>query len=277
MPSPPELTTLAHARRLARSPKGLTIGAPGLLALLALPGQGGAGLLTVVIGVTTAAVLDTGLTRALRGWWIAPTGAAVTGLIISLVLEPNQPWWLSVLAASIAIVSKHLLRTSWSNIFNPAAFALVATCFLGRAAQSWWGGLPYLPWPFLAVVAGLGAWLTERENKWPLVLAFGGTFAGLMTALGFLDAARAEIAFRVPDLNAELFFSFFMLTDPPTSPVRYPNQVRFGVVAAASSVVLFALLGALYFLPGGLLVANVWESLRRTLRPRSAGGSAAAA
>jgi hypothetical protein len=72
--------------------------------------------------------------------------------------------------------------------------------------------------------------------------------------------------FRPPDAHAALFFAFFILTDPPTSPVKYPDQLVCGVIVAVSSFVVFQWIGAVYFLLAGVLVGNVWEAWRRARR-----------
>ena len=56
-----------------------------------------------------------------------------------------------------------------------------------------------------------------------------------------------------------------MLTDPPTSPVRYRDQVWFGLLVAALSVATYLTLGGEYYLLAGLLVGNVAEAGRRVL------------
>ncbi len=57
----------------------------------------------------------------------------------------------------------------------------------------------------------------------PLVLTFLGTYFLLFTVTAFVSNPQwvAEI-FRAPDLQAALYFSFIILTDPPTSPAKYP-------------------------------------------------------
>ena len=69
--------------------------------------------------------------------------------------------------------------------------------------------------------------------------------------------------YRAPDLHAALFFAFFMLTDPPTSPPKERDQLVYGVITAVVSYAVFELVGAAYFLLAGLLVANIWEAARR--------------
>ena len=60
-----------------------------------------------------------------------------------------------------------------------------------------------------------------------------------------------------------LFFAFFILTDPPTSPVKYRPQLLCGALVAFVSFVVFEWIGAAYYLLAGVLVGNVWEAWRR--------------
>ena len=60
-----------------------------------------------------------------------------------------------------------------------------------------------------------------------------------------------------------LYFAFFMLTDPPTAPIKYRDQVICGVLVAVVSYALFETVGVVYYLLAGLLVGNVWEAWRR--------------
>jgi Na+-translocating ferredoxin:NAD+ oxidoreductase RnfD subunit len=149
-------------------------------------------------------------------------------------------------------------------VFNPAALALVAAFYVFHSAQNWWGALPELtPFALIALFA-TGAFIVDRVNKMPLVLVFLGAYYLLFSLTTFVGNPRllAEI-FRAPDLNAALFFAFFILTDPPTSPVKYADQAVCGLIVAAASFAFFEWVGAVYFLLGGVLVGNVWEAWRR--------------
>lgn len=75
----------------------------------------------------------------------------------------------------------------------------------------------------------------------------------------------AEI-FRTPDIEAVLYFAFFILTDPPTSPAKYRDQIICGLIVAVVSYALFELAGVVYYLLAGVLVGNVWEAWRRVHR-----------
>src|SRR5205823_5960865 len=97
-----------------------------------------------------------------------------------------------------------------------------------------------------------------------MVLVFLGIYYLLFTLTAFLgDPARVAEIYRAPDLHAVLYFTFFILTDPPTSPVKYPHQLVYGVIVAVTSYAIFELVGAVYYLLAGVLLGNIWEAGRR--------------
>ena len=99
-------------------------------------------------------------------------------------------------------------------------------------AQSWWGALPDLPMWTIAVLVAAGYFIADRVNKVPLALAFLGAYFLLFTGVAFFgDPAAVSGIFRSPDLHAAIFFAFFFLTDPPTSPVTYQGQLICGVLS----------------------------------------------
>jgi hypothetical protein len=64
-------------------------------------------------------------------------------------------------------------------------------------------------------------------------------------------------------VEAVLFFAFIILTDPPTSPPKYADQVVCGVLVALVSFAIFEWAGVVYYLLAGVLAGNVWEAWRR--------------
>ena len=257
-------------RRFFRIPKGLMALLLLLLLALAAPGIGiGVVAPPLIAAVVTATLLDGVLIRLTRGVTEFPSGALLTALFLGLLLDQYTPWYVAAATAALAINAKYLFHTRWSNIFNPAAIALVANYFLFGSGQSWWGALPDLPVPFIAVLLASVVFIARRINKLPMVVTFLGGHFALFTAASFAsDPSRLAELFRTPDLNAALFFAGFMLTDPPTSPTRHRDQIIYGLIVAVASALLFLTLGALWFLPGGLLVGNAWEAGRRVLAGR---------
>jgi Na+-translocating ferredoxin:NAD+ oxidoreductase RnfD subunit len=260
MPSRPAVA------RFFRKPKGMLLLIFALLVLLAALGMGprlvARGLAAAMIA---AAVVDALLMRYMDGGWRFPDGGLLTGMIVGMILSPLEPWHVAAVTSVVGVASKHIFRTRTANIFNPAALALVATFPVFGPAQDWWGALPEItPYALVALVAS-GVFITDRVNKLPVLLSFLGGYFLLFTVTAFLgNPARVAEIYRTPDLQAVLFFGFFMVTDPPTSPPRQRDQIVFGVITAVASYAAFELIGAAYYLLAGLLVANAWEARRRT-------------
>ncbi|WP_462410451.1 RnfABCDGE type electron transport complex subunit D [Neobacillus sp. Marseille-QA0830] len=194
----------------------------------------------------------------------------ITGLIISLVLSFTTPWYMVAGTSVMAILSKHLLVYKKKPIFNPAAFGLLLSIFLFHTGQSWWGAFGDLPWWMIGILLIGGYLVTERVNKFPQVFAFLGTFFLLLLLMGALEIGGAADAFRPPFINAALFFSFFMLTDPPTSPAKYQNQVVFGILSAVTGIIVYAIFGGLTYLFIGLMIGNIYSYWKKLSASKAA-------
>jgi Na+-translocating ferredoxin:NAD+ oxidoreductase RnfD subunit len=267
-------TTADALRRFFRTPKGLLTIVLVLLLALAVPGEGPARVAPGLVSAASAAMLlDVVILRTRHRRWEFPSGALLTGLLIAMVLSPHEPWYVAAITAAVAVLSKYLCRTRSANIFNPAALAIVATFYVFGTGQSWWGALPDAPPAALAALFATGIFITDRVNKMPLVLTFLGTYFLLFTLTAYVADPKTVLEiFRTPDAQAALFFAFFILTDPPTSPAKYPAQVVCGVIVAATSYAVFEWVGAAYYLLAGVLIGNLYEAWRRT---RSRRGKAA--
>jgi Na+-translocating ferredoxin:NAD+ oxidoreductase RnfD subunit len=258
--------------RFFRTPKGLTLIALAMLAALAAWGEGVREVAPGLVSAIGAAMLiDAPILRIRGRRWIFPSGALLTGLIVAMILTPQEPWYVSAVTSAVGVLSKYAIRTRKANVFNPAALALVATFYLFNTGQSWWGALPELAPVALIVLVAAGAFITERVNKIPVVLAFLCSYYLLVTLTAFVGgpAGVAEL-YRAPDLHATLYFAFFMVTDPPTSPSKHRDQILFGMIVGVVGYAIFEVIGAAYYLLAGLLVANVWEAWRRGRLPSAA-------
>jgi Na+-translocating ferredoxin:NAD+ oxidoreductase RnfD subunit len=250
--------------RFARSPKGLLLGIFAVIGLLAVTSTPGETAMNLALAVVTAAAVDLAVMAVRRKAWVFPDGAILTGLIVAFVLRPQEPAAVLALSIVVGLASKHLLRTRWSNVLNPAAVSLVFAGLVLNSGQSWWGALPGLGATGALAVLALGVFITDRINKLPMVLVFLGAYFALFTVAGiFGDAATVTEVFRTPDIQAVLFFAVFMLDDPPTSPVRYEDQVVYGLIVATVAYFVYMSVGVVYYLPLALLAGNAWESGRR--------------
>jgi Na+-translocating ferredoxin:NAD+ oxidoreductase RnfD subunit len=251
--------------RFFRTPKGLLLLVLCGLVAVAAPVEG---LRVVAPGLVAAIVVSAAIDGVILRWrdgrWSLPSGAILTALIVAMILTSHEPRFVVVSTAVVGVLSKYLIRAGGANVFNPAALALVATFYLFDTGQSWWGALPALPTAAVAVLIAGGVFITDRVNKVPLVLAFLGVYYLCFAVSAFVGRPQhvAEI-FRAPDLQASLYFAFFILTDPPTSPVRHRDQVVCGIIVAAVSYAVFEGLGAAYYLLAGALAGNAYEAARR--------------
>jgi len=197
----------------------------------------------------------------------SPDGALITGLIVALVLIAGAPVLVALAAAGLAVASKHFLRAPQFHLFNPAAVGLLVALVVFPTGQSWWGALADLPPPFIAILVLGGALVANRVNRLPAVITFLGISFAVFTVAGLLlgtDQPRVAEVFRVPFINAAIFFACLMLTDPATSPGRPGEQVRFAGVVAIASAVCFVAVEGLWYLFVGLLAGNAWFAWRRS-------------
>jgi Na+-translocating ferredoxin:NAD+ oxidoreductase RnfD subunit len=255
--------------RFFKTPKGLLTIILLCLTAIAAPGEG-AEAVAVNMGsaAVIAGVVDLCILRLRRDSWQFPSGAVLTAMIVTMVVRAQDHWYVPATMSVVAVISKYLIRTRTANVFNPAAFALVAVMFVLPTAQSWWGALPQVSPVWVRAILLLGGiYIADRVNKMPLALSFLGAYFAIFTATAYLgDPRHAAEIFRSPDLEAVLYFALIILTDPPTSPARYKDQWICGVMVAAVSYAVFEIFGVVYFLLAGALAGNLWAAWRRVHR-----------
>jgi Na+-translocating ferredoxin:NAD+ oxidoreductase RnfD subunit len=254
-------------RKFLRTPKGTVLWLLlALMLLAALHSSDRPGIANVIAATFTASMIDLFVAIIRKNKRVFPDGGIITGVIVGLVLSGTVNWQVAAITAAIAVGSKHILKIKRKPIFNPAAFALLFALLVFHTGQSWWGDLADIPVYFLPLLVAGGYLITNKVNKFPQVMTYLGTYFLLMTLAASLHFGNAAFtpgdAMRVPLVNAALFLVFFMLTDPPTSPGKYGDQVTFSVIAAVVSVALYLVFGGLSYLFIGLLVANAYKAVK---------------
>ncbi|NRD77889.1 RnfABCDGE type electron transport complex subunit D [Bacillus sp. BRMEA1] len=247
------------AKKWLKTPKGyVTILILAYLIIASIFTKSTSGMMNGLIAIGVSLIVDflfCGITHRKS----SKDGTIITGLIIALILSITTPWPFVAGTAALAILSKHLLVYKKKPIFNPAAVGLLISIFLFRSEQSWWGAFGDLPaWLMVLLIIG-GYIVTERINKFPQVFSFLGTFFVILFLMGYFHVGDAADALRSPFINAALFFGLFMLTDPPTSPAKYKNQVIFGFITAIAGSIVYAIFGGLTYLFIGLMFGNLYS------------------
>lgn len=175
--------------------------------------------------------------------------AHITALAVAMLLYANERLMPIAFAAAVAIASKALFRVPVNqgsrHFFNPSNFGITATLLL----FPWVGIAP--PYQFTENLTGWADWIL------PLLIICTGTFLNarftrklpLITGWvgGFmLQAVIRSYIFGTPLIPALLpmtgvafvLFTFYMVTDPGTTPSHPYNQFIFGTSVAASYGVL---------------------------------------
>jgi Na+-transporting NADH:ubiquinone oxidoreductase subunit NqrB len=216
-------------------------------------------LLTVV---ATQAVCD-----RWHGAGVNIKSALISGLSLCLLLRTNRTE-LAILAAMIAIVSKFVIRSRGKHIFNPTNGGLVAMLLLTN--QVWvspgqWGSVA----SFAFLMACVGGLVVNRAARADVTYAFIAFYCALMFGRSIYLGEPLAIPFHRLESGALLLFTFFMISDPKTTPDSRAGRVLFaGLVAFTAWYVQFRL-----FRTNGLLWSLAAWSLTVPLIDRLLPGS----
>jgi Na+-translocating ferredoxin:NAD+ oxidoreductase RnfD subunit len=255
--------------RLLRTPKSQMLAIFAILLALAVPVSGGLGLLPNFLAALIPSCLLDGLWLSIESRrWRFPTSALLSSLFVFIILSTNESWLVAAWTSCFAILAKRIVRTDREQIFNPAAFALVWAPIAFGSGESWWGALGDMPWLWIGLLVVLGLLMVDVLNKFPLVLTFLVGYFTFFTLASVANPTGVAEMFRQPFVQAALFLAFFMLTDPPTSPNRYADQVWFGLLAALVAGVAQLLGAGQTFLLLGVLAANAGLAVVRFARRR---------
>jgi Na+-transporting NADH:ubiquinone oxidoreductase subunit NqrB len=164
------------------------------------------------------------ITQILGDWFLNKkrdlTGlksAMITSLGLSILFKANF-LWVYALCAFIAIASKFIFRVNGKHIFNPANIGIVAAILL--TGQAWispgqWGAAPIL----LFLVSAAGLMVLFKVGRLDTALGF-------ILTLFILDFCRMiiyqnwefSVILHKYQNGSLLLFTFFMITDPVTTP-----------------------------------------------------------
>ena len=184
-------------------------------------------IMTIIAAVSALAAESIILYLKTRAFQITES-SIITGLIIGFVLSSDEAWWKFVLASSLAILSKQLIRFRKKHIFNPAALGLFLTLIFFNAATQWKGTyLWYILLPF-------GAYFVLKLKKIEILIAY----AAVALALFGIQAALQKVALWHIFGYLSYFYIFIMVIEPKTTPVKAIGKFSFGAALAALIFIL---------------------------------------
>ena len=180
-----------------------------------------------------------------------PKSAAISGLSLALLLRSGNPLVL-LLASAVTIFSKFLLRVDGKHIFNPTNFGIVAAIVV--TGEAWispgqWGSFAL----FSLFVAGLGLLVVNRAARSDVTLSFLAFYSGMLFLRAYWLNDPLSIPLHQLESGSLLIFSFFMISDPRTTPNSRAGRLLFAFAVAATAYYFRFKL----FDPNGLLYALV--------------------
>jgi len=171
--------------------------------------------------------------------------AHIAGNAVSMLLYANETLWPFAFAAAVAIGSKAIFRvpagSGSRHVLNPSntGISITLICFpwVSIAAPYMFTEtlLGWTDWILPAIIICTGTFLNLRfTQRLPLIAGWLGGFV-LQAVLHSLISATPLMPKLVPMTGvAFLLFTYYMVTDPATTPVAPRNQVLFGAAVAAA-------------------------------------------
>ena len=163
--------------------------------------------------------------------------ALITGLGLSLLMKANDPW-LYLFAAMLAIGMKFLTKVTGKHLWNPANFGIVAIAAI--SGDAWispgqWGSSEIIM--FIVGTAGLA--VLSNIKRLEAGIAFLITYAALEYVRTVLYLGWEHDVFLLKLGSGSLWlFSFFMITDPMTTPNHPKVRIAWAMVVALVSFYL---------------------------------------
>lgn len=157
--------------------------------------------------------------------------ALISGISLCLLCRTNA-WWLAVLAAFIAIGSKFVVRWRGKHVFNPTNLALVVLMLAADSAvwvsPGQWGNVAF----FAFLMACLGGLVVMRAGRTDVALVFLLTWVLLLVGRSAWLHEPMTIPLHRLQNGALLLFTFFMISDPRTTPDSRAGRVLFAILVA---------------------------------------------
>jgi Na+-transporting NADH:ubiquinone oxidoreductase subunit NqrB len=186
-------------------------------------------LLRAALIVGTAIATQAAAAR-LAGIAFDPKSAAISGLSLSLLLR-SESLVLLLAAAVIAVGSKFVLRVRGKHVFNPTNFAIVVLLIVTNrvwVSPGQWGSVAF----FGFLIACIGGLVVNRAARSDVTFAFIAAWSALVIGRSLWLGEPLTIPFHRLENGALLLFTFFMISDPKTTPDSRAGRILFAAAVA---------------------------------------------
>jgi Na+-transporting NADH:ubiquinone oxidoreductase subunit NqrB len=226
---------MPEASAIARRPplpdaRVLQIGALGSLLLINFwRVDFGARPVASAVAIATTLVTQTICARVMR-LPLDLRSPLITGLSLSLLLRADV-FWLHAAAGAIAIASKFVLRFNGKHIFNPAGLSIVVLLLTSNGvwiSPGQWGSDVW----FAALMASFAILVLSAARRADIAILFLLSHAALLLARAAWLGDPLMIPLHQLQSGSLLIFTFFMISDPRTSPDSALGRLLFAFAVA---------------------------------------------
>ena len=170
------------------------------------------------------------VTRSGAPFAMSARSALISGLSLCLLLRTNYAG-LAMAAAVVTIASKFLVRVNGKHVFNPTNGGIVAMLLLSD--QVWvspgqWGAVAF----FAFLMACAGSLVVNRAARSDVTYAFIACYCALVFGRSLYLGEPFAIPLHRLESGAVLLFTFFMISDPKTTPDSRAGRVCFAALVA---------------------------------------------
>jgi Na+-transporting NADH:ubiquinone oxidoreductase subunit NqrB len=159
-----------------------------------------------------------------------PRSAMISGLSLALLVRSNSILLL-LAAAGIAISSKFIIRWRGKHIFNPTNLAIVALMLATPGvwvSPGQWGNVAF----FGFLITCLGGLVVNRASRSDVTYAFMIAWTAVLVGRSLWLGEPLTIPLHRLENGALLLFTFFMISDPKTTPDSRAGRILFAVLVA---------------------------------------------
>jgi len=175
--------------------------------------------------------------------------AHITGLATGMLLYACDALYPIAFGASLAVASKYILRIdvgpgpdgrrSSRHVLNPSNFGITAVLLLfptvGIAPPYQFSENIYgvFDWLLPLIIVGSGSYLNYKTTgRIPLILSWIAAFALLALARSAINGTPWNAGLMPMTGFAFVLYTFYMITDPATSPASTRGQIAFACAVA---------------------------------------------
>ena len=192
-----------------------------------------------------------------------PRSAAISGLSLSLLLRSDSIALL-IAAAVIAVGSKFVIRVNGKHIFNPTNGAIVAMMLMTDrvwVSPGQWGNVAF----FGFLITCIGGLVVNRAARSDVTYAFIIFWSALVIGRSLWVGEPLTIPFHRLESGALLLFTFFMISDPKTTPDSRAGRILFAALVAFGgwyiNYRLFRTNGILWSLAGAAVLVPIIDAV----------------